>query len=96
MSNKENMIQDDNRMRELTVDELEDVIGGKIKVTGYVALGAAMKQFKDLGKSKEYAIKAIKSGWAQGCTFRTALTDGTEADLKAAIDFVDKYWSLLP
>lgn len=89
---KEERMKNYDSMRELSLDELDDVAGGKISAAGYVLLFAAIQQFKALGRDREYAINAIISGWNKGCKFKTYATDGTDMDLQEAIQFVRNFW----
>lgn len=78
--------------RELSLDSLNEVSGGRIKLAGYGLLTAMMAQVKLLGKNKEECIKVLTEGWEEDCKFKTAFTDQTGADLQDAIDFINKNW----
>ena len=78
--------------KELTLDELDEVSGGRIKLSGYALLTALIVQMKILEKDKEYCIEALKNGWQQDCEFKTRFTDETNDDLQQAIAFIEKNW----
>ena len=83
---------DDNFFEELSLDNLEEVSGGRVKVKGYAALEAVMWQMKQLGKSKEDCIKALHHGWDTDAKYKTDYTDGTDEDLQKSIAYIDKNW----
>ncbi|SCW45583.1 hypothetical protein SAMN02910456_01205 [Ruminococcaceae bacterium YRB3002] len=78
--------------KELSLDDLDAVSGGKVYMSGYAALTALIYQMKALGKSKEDCIRAVEHSWATDADFKTKFTDQTDADLQRAIDFVNKAW----
>ena len=80
-------------MQPLNDDDIEDVSGGRIKITGYGMLAALMAQVKLLGKDKEHCIEILRHGWETDCEFKVKLTDGTDEDLEKAIAFIEKNWS---
>ena len=77
---------------EISLDELNKVSGGRVKIAGYGLLLAFVKQFKVLGKDKEYAIQQLIEGWNNDSKFRKSFTDGTDGDLQKAIDYVNEHW----
>ena len=77
---------------ELSLDNLDEVNGGRIKITGYGLLTAMIVQMKALGKDKDHCIEALRSGWETDCEFKTKFTDQTGEDLQKAIDFIEKNW----
>ena len=91
---KENKTNELDRIvkKELSLDSLDEVSGGRIKVTGYALLRAMMAQMKVLGKDKDHCIQALKEGWDSDCEFKTKFTDQTGDDLQKAIDYIDKNW----
>ena len=78
--------------KELSLDDLDEVSGGRIKLSGYALLTAFILQMKALGHDKEYCIKALQEGWEEDCKFKTAFTDQTGDDLQQAIDFIKATW----
>ncbi|MBQ1566283.1 MAG: hypothetical protein IIZ80_00140 [Erysipelotrichaceae bacterium] len=78
--------------KELSLDSLNEVSGGRVKIAGYALLTAMMAQMKALGKNKEYCIQALIDGWETDCKFKTAFTDQTGDDLQKAIDYINKTW----
>ena len=78
--------------KELSLDSLDDVNGGRIKLSGYGLLSAFILQMKALDKDKEYAIQALIEGWNEDCEFKTRFTDQTNDDLQKAINFVERNW----
>ncbi len=91
MSKEENIFNDAS-MQELSLDELQEVAGGKINVKGYLMLSSAIAVAKTMGKSKETVIQAVKHGWETGCKFRVEGTDGVELDLMKALEYVNQMW----
>ena len=77
---------------ELSLDNLDEVNGGRIKITGYGLLTAMIVQMKALGKDKDHCIEALRNGWETDCEFKTKFTDQTGEDLQKAIDFIEKNW----
>lgn len=77
---------------ELSLDDLDEINGGRIKVAGYGLLTAMMAMQKKLGNSKEHCIQVLISGWETDCQFKTMFTDQTGDDLQKAIDYIEKYW----
>ena len=77
---------------EISIDELDKVSGGRVKIAGYGLLLAYIKQYKVLGKDKEYAIQQLTEGWFNDCTFRKSFTDGTDEDLQKAVNYVNEHW----
>lgn len=77
---------------EISLDDLEEVSGGRIKLTGYGLLKAYMLQMKQLGKDKDEAVRKFINSWETDAPFKTKFTDGTDADLQQALDFIDTYW----
>lgn len=92
MADMEKWYEAGNYIDEISLDDLEEVSGGRIKVAGYAALLGAIKLFKKKGKDKEYAMEEIKKGWYENCPYRTDFTDGTEEDLQKTLEFIDKNW----
>lgn len=82
----------ENKDKELSLDILDEISGGKIKLTGYAMLTALIAQVKALGKSKERCIEMLRGGWETNCDFKTKFTDQTDDDLEKAIEFVKKHW----
>ena len=77
---------------ELSLDNLDEVNGGRIKITGYGLLTAMIVQMKALGKDKDHCIETLRNGWETDCEFKTKFTDQTGEDLQKAIDFIEKNW----
>lgn len=77
---------------ELSLENLEEISGGRIKAAGYAALLAAIKLFKNKGYDREYAINAIMKGWDENCPYRVKFTDGTDADREATINYIKAMW----
>ena len=77
---------------ELTLDELDEVSGGRIKLSGYALLTALIVQMKILEKDKAHCIEVLKEGWKEDCEFKTRFTDETNDDLQQAIAFIEKNW----
>ncbi|MBR3245244.1 MAG: hypothetical protein IKF90_21545 [Parasporobacterium sp.] len=90
--NENEKINVDSSFQEVSLEELEEVSGGRIKVTGYALLTAVILQYKSLGKDKEYVIQVVTKSWATDCEFKRRFTDGTSADLQQAIDFINTHW----
>ena len=80
------------KTKELSLDNLEEVSGGRIKLAGYALLRAMIAQMKGLGKDKDHCIEALKNGWETDSAFKTGFTDQTGDDLQNAIDFIEKNW----
>lgn len=78
--------------KELSLDDLDEVSGGRIRISGYAILTAFIAQMKALGYDKEHCIQSLKEGWEENCKFKTAFTDQTGDDLKQAIDFINGTW----
>ena len=78
--------------KELSLDNLDEVSGGRIKLSGYAILTAFILQMKALEKDKDYCIQSLKEGWESDCKFKTAFTDQTGDDLQQAIDFINATW----
>ena len=78
--------------KELSLDDLDEVSGGRIKLSGYAILTAIILQMKALGYDKEHCIQSLKDGWEENCKFKTAFTDQTGEDLQQAIDFINGTW----
>ncbi|MBR4719853.1 MAG: hypothetical protein IKP31_06405 [Lachnospiraceae bacterium] len=91
MAKEERIINDNNPQNELSLDELDEVSGGRISIAGYTILYAAVKLIKSKGKDKEYAIREITEGWNQDCDFKK-FTNGTEDDLKRVVQFINLVW----
>ncbi len=85
------MAEDKKYYEEISLDDLEKVSGGKIKLTGYALLRAYMWQMKELDHNKEETIEDFIDSWNKNCEFRTRFTDGTEADLETVEDFIDSW-----
>lgn len=83
---------EEKKTKELSLDNLDEVSGGRIKLGGYALLTAMMAQMKALGKDKEHCIQALINGWETDCAFKTKFTDQTGDDLQKAIAFIDKNW----
>ena len=77
---------------EISLDDLNEISGGRIKVAGYGVLTALIAQMKALGKDKEYCIEVLKKGWDSDSPFKTMFTDQIDSDLQKAINFIDKTW----
>lgn len=92
MTENEKKINEGTSLEELSLEELDDVSGGRIKVGGYVMLNALMYEYKRLGKDKDYVIQAVTNGWNQDCEYRKRCTDGTDSDLQQTIDYINKHW----
>ena len=92
MANTEKMYGADGWSNEISLDELEDVSGGRVKVAGYATLLAAMRILKKNGEDKEYAKQMVIKGWEENCPYRAELTDGTDEDLRKTLEFIDKNW----
>ena len=80
------------KTKELSLDNLDEVSGGRIKLAGYALLRAMIAQMKALGKDKNHCIEALKNGWETDSAFKTGFTDQTGDDLQKAIDFIEKNW----
>jgi len=78
--------------KELSLNDLDEVSGGKIKISGYALLTAMMVQVKALGKDKEHCIQILKKSWETDSAFKTAFTDQTGEDLNKAIESIDRNW----
>ena len=78
--------------RELKIDDLEEVSGGRVRVEGYGILMELIAKYKKQGKSKEDCIATIRKGWEGDCRFKMGLTDGTDEDLKTIINYVETNW----
>ncbi|MBR3252425.1 MAG: hypothetical protein IKF80_12030 [Erysipelotrichaceae bacterium] len=83
---------EEKKTKELSLDNLDEVSGGRIKLAGYALLTAMMAQMKALGKDKDHCIEALKHGWETDSAFKTGFTDKTGDDLQKAIDFIEKNW----
>ena len=83
-------------MSELSLDELDEVSGGKIKVAGYAILTAAVALLSSRGVGKERGIAEIVDGWNSGCEFKDRYTDGTAEDLQDVINYLNKIWPESP
>ena len=83
---------DDILNNEISLDDLSEISGGRIKLAGYGLLTAMMAQMKALGKDKDYCINALANGWQTDCEFKRFFTDQTNDDLQKAIEFIDKNW----
>ena len=81
-----------NEKKDLGLDELEEVSGGRVKAAGYATLLAAMRILKKNGKDKEYAKRMVIDGWGEDCPYKVTLTDGTDEDLQNTLAFIDKNW----
>ena len=81
-----------NSKQELSLENLNEVSGGRIKLAGYALLSAFILQMKELGKDKDYCIESLKSGWETNCNFKVCFTDETGDDLQKAIDFINATW----
>ena len=92
MENEEKKINIDETLNELSMDELEDIAGGRITGTGYAAVTAAVLMFKKKGYSKEHCIQAMTDGWNKGSTFRDNMTDGTDQDLNDMVNYINLIW----
>ena len=77
---------------ELSLDKLDEVSGGRIKIAGYGVLTALIAQMKALEKDKEYCIQALINGWESDSPFKRLFTDQTGDDLQKAIDFINRTW----
>jgi hypothetical protein len=86
------MAEDKKYYEEISLDDLDEVSGGKIKLTGYALLRAYMWQMKELNHNKEETVEDFIDSWNKNCEFRTRFTDGTEADLQSGIDFINRFW----
>ena len=80
------------KLNELSLDDLDEVSGGRIKLAGYGLLTAMINQVKALGKSKEECIQVLVEGWETDCAFKKLFTDQTGEDLQKAIDFINRTW----
>ena len=78
--------------KQLSLDDLSGISGGRIKLAGYGLLTAMIAQIKMLGKDKEECIQVLKDGWETDCEFKKLFTDQTGEDLQAAIDFINNVW----
>ena len=86
------MAEDKKYFEEISLDDLDEVSGGKIKLTGYALLRAYMWQMKELNHNKEETVEDFIDSWNKNCEFRTRFTDGTDADLQSGIDFINRFW----
>ena len=77
MISEEKKIKDNKLIQELSLDELDEVNGGRVSATGYTLLFAAVRLIKKKGMDKNYAISEITAGWNQDCDFKKKFTDGT-------------------
>lgn len=76
--------------KKLLLDDcLEEVSGGKIKLSGYGLLTAFVLQMKELGKDRGYCIQALKESWEENSKFKVLFTDQEDSDLQQAIDFIN-------
>ena len=84
------MVED--KDKELSLDILDEISGGRIKLTGYALLTAFIAFVKSHGHSLEEGLEMFTDGWEQNCDFKTKFTDATGEDLQKAIDFLKKNW----
>ena len=84
---------DDKRIfEEITLDDLEQVSGGRVKLAGYGLLSLFIWQMKQLGHSKEETVEAFIDGWNENCEFRKRFTDGTDADMETGLRYINEQW----
>ncbi len=92
MNNEREKINLDDALDELSLDELENIAGGKISAPGYALVAGAVVLFKSKGYSKDECIKEMIAGWNRGSTFRYKLTDGTNQDMQDMVDYINSIW----
>lgn len=76
----------------LSLEDLDDITGGRISLAGYGMLTALMVGLKKRGYDKEHCLQIIREGWAEDMKFKTVFTDQTDEDLQNALDFVNRTW----
>ena len=82
----------ENKKNELSLESLDEVSGGRIKLTGYALLTAFIAFVKANGHNLEEGLEMFTDGWEKDCEFKTRFTDATGEDLQKAIDFLKKNW----
>ena len=82
----------DIKAKEISLDDLNEVSGGKVSIAGYGLLTAMVAQIKALGKTKEDALRVLTEGWEEDCEFKKRFTDQTGDDLQNAIDYINRIW----
>lgn len=87
------MAEDNKYYSEISLDELEGVSGGKVKLAGYALLKAYIWQMKQLDHTRDEAVEAFIDGWDKDCEFRKRFTDGTDGDMQTAISFINDHWT---
>jgi hypothetical protein len=89
---KEKKTINDAAIQELSLDELEDIAGGKITAGGYLVLSSAVLVAKRMGKTKDSLIEVITESWETGSKFKDRCTDGMDMDLTNAISYINQIW----
>ena len=82
----------ESKKKELSLESLDEVNGGRIKLTGYALLTAFIAMVKQQGYSKEEGIEMFTDGWNEGCEFKSRFTDATDEDFQKAINFLKNNW----
>ncbi len=89
---KEKKTINDAAIQELSLDELEDIAGGKITAGGYLVLSSAVLVAKRMGKTKDSLIEVITESWETGSKFKDRCTNGMDMDLTNAISYINQIW----
>ncbi len=82
----------ESKKRELSLENIDEVNGGRIKLTGYALLTAFIAFVKSHGHSLEEGLEMFTDGWEEGCEFKSRFTDATEEDFQRAINFLKNNW----
>ena len=82
----------ENKKREVSLDDLDAVSGGRIKLTGYGVLAGLIYFAKTNGHTKEELLELFDRSWNEDCEFKTRFTDATGDDYQKAMEFLDKNW----
>ena len=80
-------------MKEISLDQLAEVTGGKVNDGGYQSLDVYIQYSKCEGLDLKAALERFeRENWNKCYMFRYHFTDGSQADLNTCLQYIKDNW----